>query len=377
MTSFQNLLHYITDFSKTDLTGSEANTKKRVIEPLLESLGWDLRSNEIRLEYPVRIGTRTAYVDYALMLEDKPVVFVEAKAFDESLIDDFCSQIISYGKVEDVKWVVLTNGKRIKVFDTKAGKNETECLVIEINLQELPSGENELRILSRESILTGEIEKTANRFVTTKKVISNLKRKQNELAEEFQKVLIEFTGPGLENRIRIVSAQLGKQTVKLFEDQADAPVSFEKEQVGQVSKVSTISRNMLSNKESAVVLLCTSRVEGIEFLEKYNAWGFIKLGKNRAPKYFALYIGRPKSSVMYFAEIETITQPLKSKEDIKKISKEDLDTFKAGKQVIHLKPNSLYKLEDPIPLINKKVAPLGHKYTTLEKFIKANSISDL
>ncbi|MCW4016698.1 MAG: type I restriction enzyme HsdR N-terminal domain-containing protein [Candidatus Bathyarchaeota archaeon] len=377
MTSFQNLLQYIHDFSKTDLTGSEANTKKRVIEPLLESLGWDLRSNEIRLEYPVKIGTRTAYVDYALMLEDKPVVFVEAKAFDESLTNDYSSQIISYGKVEDVKWAVLTNGKRIKMFDTKAGKNETECLVVEINLQALPAGENELRILSRESILTGEIEKTAKRFTTTKKVISNLRRKQTELAEDFQKVLIEFTGPGLENRIKIVSSQLAKQTVKLFEEKAEASVSFEKGQVGQVSKVSIISRSMLSNKEPGVVLICSSRIAGIEFLEKYNAWGFIKLGKNRAPKYFALYIGRPKSSIMYFAEIETITQPLKSKDDVKKIAQEDLEEFKAGKQVIHLKPNSLYKLEDPIPLINKKAAPLGNNYTSLEKFIKAKSISDL
>ena len=33
------LVHIIDDFSKTNLTSSEANTKRKVIEPLLESLG--------------------------------------------------------------------------------------------------------------------------------------------------------------------------------------------------------------------------------------------------------------------------------------------------------------------------------------------------
>ena len=38
--------------------------------------------------------------------------------------------MISYGKVEDVQWTILTNGNNLKIFDTKAGKNETECMVV-------------------------------------------------------------------------------------------------------------------------------------------------------------------------------------------------------------------------------------------------------
>ncbi len=81
-------------FSQTDLTSSEANTKKRIIEPLLEILGWNLVSNEVQLEYAVKVGT-TAHVDYALLLEGKTVFLVEAKAFDVVLSDDHSSQIIS------------------------------------------------------------------------------------------------------------------------------------------------------------------------------------------------------------------------------------------------------------------------------------------
>jgi hypothetical protein len=118
------LVESIKFFSQSDYGSSEANTKKKIIEPLLEMLGWDLLSNEVQLEYPIRVGTSSAHVDYAISLEGKPVVLVEAKAFDAALSTDYASQIISYGRVEDIRWAVLTNGRIVKVFDAKAGRNE-------------------------------------------------------------------------------------------------------------------------------------------------------------------------------------------------------------------------------------------------------------
>jgi len=46
-------------------------------------------------------------------------------------------------------------------------------------------------------------------------------------------------------------------------------------------------------------------ISGVEFLKKYNAWGFVTINK-RVP-YFALYVGKPESSVLYFGEVESIT----------------------------------------------------------------------
>jgi len=145
-------------FSKTDLTSSEANTKKRIIEPLIELLNWNFESDEVRLEHPVQIGSRISKVDYALVLEGKPVVFIEAKSFDTALNQDESNQVISYGRVDDVRWAALTNGKIMKIFDTKAGKNEKQGLIAEINLTNLPTNIEILKLLHRETILTGEIE---------------------------------------------------------------------------------------------------------------------------------------------------------------------------------------------------------------------------
>lgn len=115
----KNIMTAIQDFSKTNMTNSETNTKKKIIERLLDMLNWDTRENTVVLEYQIVMASGTSEVDYALMLENKPVVFVEAKSFDTTLTEKHSLQAISYGKVKDVQWVVLTNGRTLKIFDTK------------------------------------------------------------------------------------------------------------------------------------------------------------------------------------------------------------------------------------------------------------------
>ena len=360
----------IENFSKTNMISSEANTKKKIIEPTLEILGWDTRSNEVILEYPIKIGSTTKYVDYALTLENKPVVLVEAKPFDVMLSYDDSAQIISYGRIEDVQWVVLTNGRKLKVFDAKEGKTEKECLVTEIDLEKLPVQAKDLNLISRESILTGDIEAAAKRLAATKNAIRNLKLKQQEIAEEFKKILLEITGKHAESRVENISKQLAKQSIQLFEKQVETvtgPIP--------TGEVQLIARNNLAGKSPGEVVVCPSRVEGVEFLKKYNAWGFVTIG--RKVPYFALYVGRPESSVLYFGEIESITQPLKSKADLVKIQMQDTETFETGKRVIHLKPRTLVRFKDPVPLRNKRSAPRGLRYTTLKKLIQANNVSEL
>lgn len=44
----------------------EENTKAKLIQPLLELLGWDVYSAEVELEYPMQIGRGNTRADYAL-----------------------------------------------------------------------------------------------------------------------------------------------------------------------------------------------------------------------------------------------------------------------------------------------------------------------
>jgi predicted type IV restriction endonuclease len=365
------LVARIDDFMKTNMTSSEANTKRKIIEPLLEILAWNTCGADVILEYPIKIGSTAKHVDYALMLENKPMVFVEAKPFDTVLSDDDSSQIISYGRVEDVKWAVLTNGQILKIFDTKSGKTENECLVTEIDLTKLPRNLDALNLMSRESILSGDIEAAVKRLEATKKAIENLGKQKQQVTGEIKKVLLRITGSEVEKRVDNVSRQLAEQAIQLFRKQVETGPENHLEK-----GIASIDRKALAAKAEGKVILCPSKIGGVEFLKKYNAWGFVSMSEKRIP-YFALYVGRPESCVLYFGEIESITQPLKSKEDLIKIQVKDADTFEAGKRVIHLKPGTLLKFRNPIPLRDKKSAPRGLRYTTLKKLIYANHIGEL
>lgn len=365
------LVQSIDYFSHTDMVSNEANTKKKIIEPLLEVLGWDLLSNEVRLEQVIRVGTTSGHADYALMLEGKTVALVEAKAFDTDLSSEHSSQIISYGRVEDVRWAVLTNGRILKIFDAKAGKSEKECLVTEVDLKDAQMRANDLSLVSRESILSGDIEAAAKRLAATKLAIVNLRQKKQEISDEFKKTLVKAAGAEVGTRAESIAKRLADEAVEFFEKESQAPP-----EPGSPKEAQLVTRRDLAVKPAGEVVLYPSRIEGVEFLEKYNAWGFVKLRKPDVP-YFALYVGKPESSVLYFGEIESITQPLKSKDDLVKIREEDRATFEPGKRVIHLKPRTLVKFKDPIPLIDKKKAPRSLIYTTLERLVQAKDVDEL
>jgi len=63
------------------------------------TLGWDVRDpDEVELEYQTIDGKA---VDYALKVNQKPVIFLEAKALNDSLDDvKAITQVVSYANNE-------------------------------------------------------------------------------------------------------------------------------------------------------------------------------------------------------------------------------------------------------------------------------------
>lgn len=364
-----DLIKDIKIFSQTDYIDSEENTKKRIIEPLIEMLGWNFKE-DIQLEYQIHIGRSLNYVDYAMSIKGKPVLFLEAKALSVNLSNDESTQIISYGRVEAVRWVALTNGKLVKIFDTTGGRTEKECIIAVIELLNLPSHSYELGLISKNSILTGEIENAAKRLLLTKKAIDSLIQRKDEIAQEFRISLLKATGIEIKDKVDTISKRLVEIAVQSLDK--DTELFYQQKMDNDVK---LMTREELTTKSDGEVILCLSRIEGIDFLKRYNAWGFINM--NKQVPYFALYVGKPESSIKYFGEVNSITERIQSKEDIKSIDDDDKETFQAGKRLIYLKPGSLVKFKDPIPLKTRTEAPRGIRYTTLSKLIKANCIEEL
>jgi len=111
----------------------ETPTRTIVIDPLLEAMGWDVRDpDEVQLEYPTVDGKS---VDYALKLNKKPVLLVEAKPLDDPLEDvKAITQVVGYAANDGIVWCILTNGIKWRVYRSVEKCPAPDKLMFEVNL---------------------------------------------------------------------------------------------------------------------------------------------------------------------------------------------------------------------------------------------------
>jgi len=355
---------------ETEPQMNEPNTKVRITQPLLEALGWDIYNREeVTLEYPVSIGTSTAKVDYALMLEGEPAVFVEAKGFDTDIGEPHARQVISYGKVEDVKWVVVTNGKSIRIYNTSWGSTPSDCLVDTVDVKDCFDKIETLELLSKESVFSQEIDAVARRMKETKDAIRKLVEEKEQISVGITNVLRERLGENLQARVENHIPELVDTLIKKLEGSP-----HEIEDAGEIPG-EVIRSDLLRDFGDGVVAVHPSRLDGINFLLKYAAWGWVRT-KIR-PKFLALYVSRPHSSVLYIGKIREITGPIPDKAHLKGFETEDAKDFKPGKQIIYLERNSIRKLKDPIPMGKAGSQVQNVRYTTMSKIASAKTTEDL
>ncbi|MFC4406210.1 hypothetical protein [Haloarchaeobius iranensis] len=109
------------------------NTQLRLVEPFLECLGWDVRSPSVEAAFAVD-GT-DAVVDYALLVDGVPAVFVDTLACESALDAADVETLLSAMDAADVEWGILTNGRRFAfVARREDGEDGFSC-----SLGELPS----------------------------------------------------------------------------------------------------------------------------------------------------------------------------------------------------------------------------------------------
>ena len=160
----------------------ETPTRTIVIDPLLESLGWDVRDpDEVQLEYPTVDGKS---VDYALKLNRRPVLLVEAKALDDTLHDvKAITQVVGYAANDGIVWCILTNGIKWGVYRSVEKCAAPEKLMFEVSLDPDSSGgmsvdqiAKKLWRFSREEMAKGTLDALGEQTFTDGKVRKALQR---------------------------------------------------------------------------------------------------------------------------------------------------------------------------------------------------------
>jgi predicted transport protein len=154
-------------------SGNEANTKALLIEPMMHALGWDpVDLDAVEREVKVFEGT---FLDYALKLDGKTRVYVEAKGVNENLDDKkFIAQTVNYANNDGVLWCVLTNGSRVRVYKTNEPVAMDRKLLFEVDLADESETAGEkaklLRLISREAVEARDLDRFGERVFTDGRV---------------------------------------------------------------------------------------------------------------------------------------------------------------------------------------------------------------
>jgi predicted transport protein len=178
---------------------NEENTAVVLIEPLLAALGWDPSDlASVHRQYKVYDGTR---LDYALMLDGKPALFVEVKGVGHGLDNpQFIAQTVNYANNEGVLWCVLTNGLVYRLYKTNEPVPMVDKLMLEIDLK---SAKNEdgrgvvltaLERLSRASLESGALADLAELVFVGGKVRTAIEGLLADPSPGFTKAVLERAG---------------------------------------------------------------------------------------------------------------------------------------------------------------------------------------
>jgi len=368
----------------------EENTKVKLVQPFLELLGWDLYSTEVALEYTIPMASGSTHVDYALLVGDSPVVFVEAKPVRSSLTDDEVKQLRSYMRQElDVDWGILTNGQSFEVLTKNRNENGgEEVSVVQFELGDLTENPGVLELLTKESIRSGKSDEVAEQVAQTNRAINALQdnedgvtdavtdaveREVGELTIDLEEQAREFV-QGLVSVLREQRQFVSDKPQEEIEEEPDKADDSSEEINAKRSRIDgKIDRSEIEGDGDSRVAVFPTKESGVPFLEENEAWGFVRVGSEF--DYVAMYVTGDVREIKYVARVADVVDP-----DDAELLREPMDYKDAakiddGKKVITFEPGSLYELEYPIPFESKY--PQGLRYTTLEKLRTAETTDDV
>ena len=110
MTNLRNTIAHILEYKGHLAGANEATVQQYVVLPILRALGWD-DTNLAVMEVIPQHNVENGKVDYALKVDQKPVLFIECKKWNGPLAEKQESQIFRYAFEGGAPIVGLTNGK--------------------------------------------------------------------------------------------------------------------------------------------------------------------------------------------------------------------------------------------------------------------------
>lgn len=183
---------------------TEEATKVSLIMPFLQLLGYNVFDpHEVVPEFVADVGTKKGEkVDYAILIDGKPSILIEAKPVDDPLTTHD-SQLYRYFSVTESKFAVLTNGIVYKFYsDIQEPNKMDEAPFLEFNLLDIKEPlVAELKKFKKESYNAEELFTAATTLKYTNKIKSLFDEELKEPKDEFVRYFIReiYSGNATKN----------------------------------------------------------------------------------------------------------------------------------------------------------------------------------
>lgn len=203
--------------NRSDL--DKVNTKSKIINPLIEVLGWSIDSEDVIRNYQISLGSKIIKLDYAFQLNEKIQLLIKVQPLNKTINDVTVDKFIDYAKMSDTKWLVITNGKFLEIYNVNWGKNRGECLVNSLELNEFRSRSNELNLISKEGMVNQKGGNASNEIKRTPKDIKELKRSKENITNEITEIIQQKIPEEFHEQANILSKNFVNNLIKKIEEE--------------------------------------------------------------------------------------------------------------------------------------------------------------
>ena len=284
-----------------DQIKTEEATKMSMIVPFFQLLGYDVfNPQEFCPEFTADVGLKKGEkVDYAIILNNEPVMLVECKWCGEPL-EKHGSQLFRYFGTTTAKFGILTNGIIYRFYTDLDEANKMDLTpFLEINMLELKENlVNELKKFCKCSFDKDSIFSTASELKYTNLIKDLLKKELDEPSETFvrfiissiydgqknQKVIDKFTPIVKKSFISFVN-ELVNQRLTSALNSTPEPLEAEAEPAEETttSKIITTQTEIESFFIIRGILAGTLKIEDIAYRDTESYFGILYKDNNRKP----------------------------------------------------------------------------------------------